>query len=295
MAMTTMHKVEPFVDSTPLLDDPERLRERSHDEGYLFFKKLIDVDAVLNVRRQILEVCRKHSWIDEEAALMNGVAKPGVSAAESTRAPRWQSFYCDVLKLQDFHALARHPSLVKMFETLFGEQVLPHSRNICRVMFPQTSLYSTPPHQDKFYIGGTEETWTAWIPCGDCPVELGSLAVALGSYKWGLLEVHKVQGAGGYGVDVPEDTTWMGGNIMCGDVLILKSLMVHQGRDNQTENLLRISCDFRYQPMSHPVREDSLLPHMRWLTWDEIYEKWPADDALKYYWNDWDLKQGNRI
>jgi ectoine hydroxylase-related dioxygenase (phytanoyl-CoA dioxygenase family) len=74
----------------------------------------------------------------------------------------------------------------------------------------------------------------------------------------------------------------------CGDVLFLHSLTVHQGRDNRSDRL-RLSCDYRYQPRSHPVRADSLEPHLHWLTWDEIYEHWPNDTPVKLYWQNWDL------
>ena len=56
-----------------------------------------------------------------------------------------------------------------------------------------------------------------------------------------------------------------------------------------TSDRLRISTDYRYQPRSHRVRDDSLQPHMNWLTWEEIYEQWERDDPVKYYWRDWDL------
>ena len=36
---------------------------------------------------------------------------------------------------------------------------------------------TTPPHQDPWYIGGTQEVWTAWVPVGDCPDEFGGIAV----------------------------------------------------------------------------------------------------------------------
>jgi len=288
MAMTPMDKIEPFVDATPLLDTPGQLRERAREEGYLFFKGLVPAESAFEVRRQILELCRRHVWLAEAAPLMDGVVREGVSAIEG-RDPRWQAFYCDVMKLRDFHGLAVHPSLMAVFETLFGAQVLAHSRNICRVQFPHTSENSTPPHQDHFYIGGAEETWTNWMPLGDCPVELGSLAVAAGSHRHGMYEVHEAKGAGGHGVDVGAACTWIGGDILCGDVLILHSHMVHQGRDNQSGNRLRLSVDYRYQPLSQPVRSDSLLPHMGWEAWDEIYADWAPDDPLKYYWKNLDL------
>ncbi len=225
MAMTTMRAITPYADSMPLLNDPQALRQRGREDGCLFFKGLLPVADLLAVRRHILQACQKHGWLKEGTDLMDGITRTDFSVIESGD-PRWKDFYCDVLKLRDFHALALHDAIARIFATLFGEKALPHSRNICRVMFPQTQTHSTPPHQDHFYIGGSDETWTAWIPLGDCPVELGSLAVVRGTH---------------------------------------------------------------YQPLSHPVRADSLLPHMGWIDWEEVYADWKADDPVKYYWQDWDL------
>jgi hypothetical protein len=77
----------------------------------------------------------------------------------------------------------------------------------------------------------------------------------------------------------------------CGDILTFHSLTVHQGRDNQTEDRLRVSVDYRYQPISEPIAPDSMEPHYGGLgmDWDEIYADWPENDPLKYYWKQWDL------
>ena len=294
MAQQTMLNIENFVDSTPLLDAADALRARATEQGYLFFRSLLDTESVLDLRRQILEVCQKHGWLDDDAPLMDGVSRDGQLFIEGL-SPEWIAFYTDVQRLRAFNALALHPAILAMFATLFGEDALPHSRNICRVIFPNALTHTTPPHQDNFYIGGTDETWTAWIPAGDCPATLGSLAVAPGSHKLGKLGVTKAIGAGGHAVELPEDTLWAGGDFCTGDVLICHSLTAHQGQDNQSGDLLRISLDYRYQPMSHPVREDSLELHMHFTDWEDIYAKWDADDPLKYYWRAWDLQINPRI
>ena len=265
MAMVEMGTPRDFVDSTPLLGDPGDLRLRAREDGCLFFKGLLPPERVLQVRRDILGVCRAHGWLAEGSELMDGVATPSLTVVES-RDPRWDAFYCDLLKVRAFHGLALHGALIAMLEKLFGEAVLPHSRNICRVVFPHTQEHSTPPHQDHLYIGGSDDTWTVWIPLGDCPVELGSLAVARGTHTVGLMETHEATGPGGRAVDLEEGTVWYGGDYDCGDLVVLHSFSVHQGRDNQTPDRLRLSVDYRYQPRSHPVREDSLLTHGNRLT-----------------------------
>ena len=46
-----MARIEPFFVSNELLDHPEKLRERAQQDGYLFFRGLIDADAIYEVRR----------------------------------------------------------------------------------------------------------------------------------------------------------------------------------------------------------------------------------------------------
>jgi len=288
MAMVDMFQVEPLQDSTDLLSQPKVFRHRAAEDGYLFFAGLLDPAKVLNLREQILLVCQSHGWTQEGTNSADGLANPNLTVVESGD-PRWRAFYEDVQKLRDFHHLALDDNLIQVFEVLFGESVLPHSRNICRLVFPNTALHSTPPHQDNWHIGGSEETWTAWLPCGHCPVSLGSLVIAKGSHQHGKLAHKEASGPGGRQAEVEAKQTWVGGDYACGDVVILHSLTIHQGRDNLSGDRLRVSCDFRYQPMSHPVRVDSLMPHAR-LKWEEIYQDWDPNDKLKYYWQNWDLQ-----
>ena len=294
MAMVDMARVEPLEDVTGLLTDPEALRAKAEDEGLLYFKGLLDPHKVQAVRSQILAVCDAHGWIKEGTVPDKGLANISAKVTEG-RDPRWQALYTDIQKLRDFHALALDPEILETLTVLFGESVLPHSRNICRVVFPDSATHSTPPHQDNLYIGGSEETWTAWVPCGDIPVSLGGLAVAKGTHRLGKLDDREAVGAGSRQVDVPEGAGWVGGDYVSGDVIFLHSLTVHQGRDNLSGDLLRLSCDFRYQPRSHPVRADSMDPHMGWLTWEEIYKGWDEDDPVKFYWKEWELDMFERI
>lgn len=289
MAMVNMTRLEPLEDMTDHLNNPEVLRSRAADDGILFFAGLLSPSKVNGVRSQILPVCDRNGWVKEGSELLDGVAKSDVAVLDDAD-PRWRTFYDDTLKIRDFHELALDANLIHVFEVLFGEPVLPHSRNICRVVFPGTASHSTPPHQDHFYIGGSDDMWTAWIPCGDCPASLGGLAVAKGSHRQGKLDVKEAVGAGSHQVDVKEDQVWVGGDYACGDVILLHNLTIHQGQDNLSQDRLRLSCDFRYQPRSHPVRADSLVPHMDWLTWEEIYQDWEPTDPLKHYWKDWDLQ-----
>ena len=287
--MTTMTQMEQYLDSSPLLDDPHALQQRAEEDGYLYFKRLLSPDKILAIRKQVLQTCQKHGWLDERAPLMDGIARKGVCFIESND-PQWKAYYCEIQKIRDFHALCLDPALINVFGKVFGETAIPHSRNICRTIFPGMTKFTTPAHQDFPHIKGTHETWTAWIPCGDCPSELGGLAVVPGSHKLGELPTKAAYGAGGAGVDVSEESVWVAGELKCGDILLFQSLTVHQGRDNVSENKLCLSMDFRYQPLSHSIAHSSMMPHQNWLTWDEVYASWPKNDSTRFYWEKWKLK-----
>ena len=294
MTMSPIVNAEKFTNSTSLLENPEKLRQQAAQDGYLFFKGLLPANELLALRRDIVNVCVRHGLLDENCDPMEAVAAPGKAIVESDNSvsvsSKYIPYYLDIQKLRTFHAMAQHPTLISTLKKLFAGKVLPHSRNISRIVFPQSAQYTTPPHQDYIYIKGTYETWTAWIPCGDCPAKLGSLAILPGTHKEKkVLPTRKAQGAGGRATDLPADSTWLCGDYECGDVLLLHSLCVHQGLNNETESLVRLSLDYRYQPMDLPIHPSSMQPHLDVADWEEIYKEWPVDDPLKFYWKDWPL------
>ena len=54
---------------------------------------------VLDVRRQVLDVCARHGWLAQDNDLMEGIVHAERTVTESSDS-RWKSFYCDVLKLR---------------------------------------------------------------------------------------------------------------------------------------------------------------------------------------------------
>ena len=116
---------------------------------------------------------------------------------------------------------------------------------------------------------------------------MGGLQIAAGSHRHGVYDFKPCLGAGG--MEVVEDPgSWVGGPFNAGDVLFFHSLAVHQGIPNRSRRL-RQSVDGRYQRRSDPISPDSLLPHIKPVTWDEIYADWPSTE-FQYYWRDWEAE-----
>ncbi|MCW3094890.1 MAG: Protein involved in biosynthesis of mitomycin antibiotics/polyketide fumonisin [Chthonomonadaceae bacterium] len=276
--------LNPFSVSDPAKEDAQTLRDRMQRDGYLFFRGLISVPQIRATRTEILKACAAEGWLKPGSNPEEGIAAPGVTHTEPE--PDYMTVYCRVLCGEAFNTLAHDPGLLAVLRSLFAEEPLPHARNIARIIFPQNTRYTTPSHQDYLHIQGTEETYTAWVPLGDCPKELGSLIVLSGSHTAGVYPVHRALGAGGAGIDTDAlPCSWAGSDFEEGDVVLFHSLTVHKALPNLSPDRLRLSVDFRYQPLSHPVAPSSLRPHFDRQTWEEIYTDWNSA-RYQYYWRD---------
>jgi hypothetical protein len=272
----------PFLISDPATETAQQLQDRMQREGYLFFRGLISIPQIRQTRREILAACAAEGWLQPGSEPEEGIAGSGVAHTEPE--PDYMTVYDRVMHGEAFHTLAHDPGLLSVLQRLFAEEPLPHARNIARIIFPQNTLHTTPAHQDYLHIQGTEETYTAWIPLGDCPKELGSLIVMPGSHRAGVCSVHRSYGAGGVGIDTEAlPYHWTGSDFQEGDIVLFHSLTVHKALPNLSPDRLRLSVDFRYQPVSHPVAASSLRPHYDRRTWEEIYEGW-GSRRLQFYW-----------
>jgi hypothetical protein len=67
---------EPFVE-TPADASAEETRAAMAQWGYVFVRALAPEEKVLEVRRQVLELCAEAGWLDPDQPLMDGIAAPG--------------------------------------------------------------------------------------------------------------------------------------------------------------------------------------------------------------------------
>ncbi|HEX5077724.1 MAG TPA: phytanoyl-CoA dioxygenase family protein [Geminicoccaceae bacterium] len=272
--------MDPFVDSAGIAADGEAIAQRLREDGYLCVKGLLPREDVLRVREKFVEAAAGAGWLKPDTAKGEAIAEPA-KACVDPEAP-----FVAVLKRfyrgEAGHALKLHPNVIGLFERLFGEPVLAHPLLIPRCIFPQRPEFTTPSHQDFPHIQGTTETMSLWLPLGDCPAEMGGLAIARGSHQDGVRDFTVSNGAGAMEVIDPLEGSWVAGPLEAGDVLIFHSLTVHKGLPNLTDRL-RISLDNRYQRASEPICERCLVPYAGCGTWDEIYASWQSKD-LPYYW-----------
>lgn len=279
--------LQPFRESNDALDDPLELRRRMDDEGYLFLRKFQDADKLWELRQKILERIQVASdWILPGSNLADGCVDPAKACTEPDR--EYQDVYHEVYKLPQFHEAAHAPEVLSLIGDIVKGPVFPNPHKVVRLWFPHYTRHTTPFHQDFVHFQSNLELLTVWTPVGDCPLELGPLAVVEGSHKVGkVVDHHFSLGAGGKMVNNPEARGIPRCNdFEIGDTLIFGCLMVHGALPNTTEDRLRISLDNRYMRAGLPLTDNQLTPHLNGgrLTWEKVYEDWPEDHELKYYW-----------
>jgi hypothetical protein len=291
---TAREKRSLFEDATPLLGNPAALRERAAQAGYLFFKRLLPAEPLLELRRQMLTICAERGWLAKDRDLMEGM----VDVDALNRMPEEEmrtdigvtnEAYRAVQKLELFHALPHYPNLLALYRILFDAEPLPHPRHIARMITPHRAMFPTPPHQDFIHIQGARQTWTCWFPVGNCPREMGSLTTLRGSHRNGVVSVTPAKGAGNLAsILCPHEIDWVEGDFEMGDVLTFDSCTVHRALRSRHRDRIRLSCDVRFQAADDVIQENSLNPHVD-LSWEEIYAGW-ENRELQYYWKKHDMR-----
>ncbi len=287
------------VSNDAMLDGDE-LRRRLADEGYLFFKRLQDPDKMMELRREMLTVMQEGGWLLPDTDPMDGIADVSRVCTEGDEG--YTDVYHKVYALESFHSSAHLPEIMDMIARIAGKPVLPHPQKIARLWFPQYTEHTTPIHQDYVHFQGSFDTWTAWAPVGDCPAELGGLAVIPGSHKVNrVLDHHFSLGAGGLSVETEHmDGAWHTTDYEAGDTLIFEALMIHRALPNVTDDRMRVSLDNRYFAVGNPVSEGMMTPHLQEHvtpshTWEDVYQGWESDE-FQYYWKGYDfpIRAGDR-
>jgi ectoine hydroxylase-related dioxygenase (phytanoyl-CoA dioxygenase family) len=245
----------PARDSTALLDDAARLRERYLEDGYVILRGVLDREEVLRLRAEYF------------SAFPAEYFKPGTAPRDgvfSGRTPEQLPPYGvpghpahDFVRSRSYAAFTAQPRLTHIAQTLMGEHVEPIRRKVLR-HFDQASKQASRAHVDRAYPSGAGgDLVTLWLPLGDCPIETGALVYLAGSHRadLGALRRDRV-------TDRPHDprplshdlawtartlgSRWLWTHFEAGDVAAHCPDLVHASLDTTTE-AMRLSTDVRFQ------------------------------------------------
>jgi ectoine hydroxylase-related dioxygenase (phytanoyl-CoA dioxygenase family) len=261
------------------------LKNEMNSQGYPLMRGLLPLEDVSQLLDEILQIVQPAEWLMPGSKLSERIANDNAKCGDSDSS--FNLVYEQVFRLESFHALAHHPALREVMNLLVGPRLLIHPKPIGRLIFPNCERFVIHAHQDHQSIAGDPESFTAWMPLHDCPVELGPLRILEGSHHFGLQDIDPQTGI------IPEDTArgavWVGGQINAGDVLIFHSLTVHAASPN-TSQQLRISMDCRFQDSERALDPANLVfPGSSNRSWETTYANWRFD-GLKYFWKDMALR-----
>ncbi|MDO7836380.1 phytanoyl-CoA dioxygenase family protein [Sphingobium sp. HBC34] len=236
---STIRPTRTFEICNHLLDDHAALDRFYHENGYLFFRNVLDPQTVVDARDAMLAV----------AADSFGLVEKGDPVGRWTGKPAepWSEELPAFIGISG--KLVEHPANQDVLAKILGEQA-------CMVPIVQYRLY--PPHnplgivhQDGFYSPGIRDYRPLWIPLVPCPREVGGLTIAVGEHKKGC--VHNVAKPNPFPVPdgVIDPDSWATIDFEPGDLLVVHPDSPHVGTANISDRL-RISFDTRVQSAANP-------------------------------------------
>lgn len=236
--------MQPMTVSNDLLGQPDALAARAAQEGYLFFKNVLDQAALLRVKNGMMGVLSRVGFIEPrtpEPVYAGGGSDIGRSS------PKWLEDEYNALRL--WEQFVDTPAVQRFFVDVYGEPA---------VVLPMSEYRSQPPgeiqlnwHQDGFRNPGLD-LWIAWIPLVSIPEDLGGLAVAEGMNRQGYLHVHYPPPQYRIPDDAIPHQVRRRGDYALGDVVLFTETTPHTGLSNRTERGVRMSFELRLQRQSSP-------------------------------------------
>jgi hypothetical protein len=230
-----------------LLGNREALVSVFNENGYLFFRDVLDRGAVARLRKVYLDTLREIGVVDpaSDEPIWNGASlddfverMKGLAAKEP-----WKTFRDDA-------------EIAKWLRQFMGEDYIWLPLIVYRVTPPALSSKADREaksrfrlvHQDGFFNDGLK-FMICWMPLSDIDEQVGGMAIAEGFHKNGYLHDKSAPPM----FDIPEgaipDDAWVRTNFQPGDLLILHDAMPHTGITNQSDRF-RLSMDFRLMPKS---------------------------------------------
>ena len=266
----------PMQDSTALLDQPDELRRRFDEDGYVLLRSVLDRQRVLDLRERYFaafDPTLLEPGSSPRDGIFSGSTPTGLPDYGTAGHPAY-----DLVRAPEFDTFTSDPALRRVAEVLLDGDVELLPRRILR-HFDRLSGKASRAHVDYDYMDhGSDRIVTAWIPLGDCPVECGGLVYLEGSHR---VPREQLDGLRSY-TDRPGDARpisndlertavtlggrWLWTDYRAGDVALHSPHTVHASLDDRSD-VMRLSADIRFR------RQDA-VPDERWSG------AWSADDGF---------------
>lgn len=272
-------------DANELITNPEALRGRMAEDGYLLIRGLHAKHKVREVLHMMTGNLASNEVLDPRFPPEQCHVKAGARGAflGGNRA---------MTRSRPFLDLVESPEIMRFFANYFSSDVLTFDYKWLRLVGPGDF---TGAHYDVVYMGrGTPNLLTCWTPITDVEYDRGPLAVLVGGNHedrlvptYGQMDVDRDHVTGAFSNDPIEMVNLFGGQwktteYKMGDVVIFGMHTLH-GALNNVSDRFRISTDCRYQRASEPVDErwigENPPAHYAWMQGETV----TMEDARKVW------------
>ncbi len=252
----------PARDSTGLLADPEALRRRYHEDGFLWLRGVVDPGAVRRLRGRYFaafDPCYLAPGTPPEAGVFSGWRPAGLPAHGTAGHPAY-----DLVRSAEFAEFAANPVLADVAATLLGRRGVLLPRQILR-HFDRSQPTASRAHCDAPYLDqGSDQLVTIWVPLGPCPRRTGGLVYLAGSHRLPadqLAELRRVTDRPGDERALSHDLAWVAEQLgqrwswadyAPGDITVHSPYTVHASLDTLTDTM-RASVDLRFVAEGEPT------------------------------------------
>lgn len=245
--------------SNDLLGDPSALRGSMNERGYLFFRRLIEPQFVLEARREVLLKYAILGEIDDRLPIDDAIAGDrGAVAAANLRA-----FSDSVRSGANYLRITDGPEVLGVHEALLGGTVRSFDMRWPRFVRPGEGcgFHCDGPYMNR----GTDRIFSSWIPLGRVDRGEGALILLEGSHRSERLNSGYLQADADLDgltwldddpskVQADYGERWLTTDFQPGDVLCFGMHMLHGAIDNASSTgRCRLSSDSRYQRVDEPA------------------------------------------
>ena len=265
-------------DSTDALGDVGELHARMDRDGYLFLPGFLDRAEIRAARLAVCERLDAEGLLEPGEAVKAAIAREGIAMA----------FRPDLANDGPARPLLEKAiygeRVMSFYSAFLGGAVRHFDYTWLRVVAPGKGTY---PHTDVVFMGrGTKNLYTAWVPLGDVPLNVGGLILLEGSHRdeelrrtYSAMDVDTAcllddgsaggpnplaragfDEGGALSRDLRTVRDRVGGRLLTapefrmGDLLTFSVYTVHGSLDNASRQI-RMSSDSRYQLAGDPADE----------------------------------------
>ena len=231
-----------------LAADGPALRRRIAEDGYVFFRGLLDRATVESVGRSGLAHLQADGWTAPDDDPLT--ARPHLPV----RAVRMRDAFTDrgyqrVVFDPGFNRIPFGTPLADVMGQILGPEGICYPLKLPRIVYPSSVVPRQPGsflHKD---YGSVQDMFTAWVPLGEVPTSLGGLAVLPGSQSSSTV--------------APRPLTrlaqgWRTTDYEPGDVLVFHCMTTHAALPNRQERM-RFSAEYRWQLADQPAPRRMVL------------------------------------